>query len=67
MITVWKNSKESFERFMSRFDHAVQRSRVVRVLREKRYRKKEATRRVRREAALKRTEYRSRREKMKFY
>jgi ribosomal protein S21 len=67
MITVWKNSKESFERFMSRFDQGVQRSRLVRVLREKRYRKKDLTKRQRRERALKRDEYRAKREKMKYY
>lgn len=67
MITVFKNSKESFERFMSRFDHSVQRARIVRLLRERRYRKKDLTKRQIREAALKRTYYRKRREKMKFY
>lgn len=67
MITIWKHPKESFERFMSRFDGAVQRSRVVRVLRERRYRKKDPTNRVRRQAALKRSEYRTQREKMRFY
>lgn len=67
MITVWKNPKESFERFLSRFEGAVQRSRVVRVLRERRYREKPQTKRVRRNAALKRTDYRTQREKMKFY
>lgn len=67
MITIWKNPKESFERFMSRFEGAVQRSRVVRVLRQRRYRAKELTLRVRRNAALKRAEYRAQREKMKFY
>ncbi|MFA5842481.1 MAG: hypothetical protein WC882_02315 [Candidatus Gracilibacteria bacterium] len=67
MISVWKNTKESFDRFLSRFDHAVQRSRVVRVLRERRYRKKPLTRRLQRQAALKREFYRAKREKMKFY
>ena len=67
MITVWKNSKESFERFMSRFDHGVQRSRIVRLLRERRYREQKPNKRQVREAALKRDFHRTRREKMKYY
>ncbi len=66
-VKVKKSSKESFERFMSRFDGMVQRARIVRLLRERRYRKKDPTKRQVRESALKRDEYRAKREKMKFY
>ncbi|MBT5016511.1 hypothetical protein HN748_01400 [Candidatus Peregrinibacteria bacterium] len=66
-VKVIKSSKESFERFMSRFDGFVQRARVVRLLRERRHCKKKLTRRQVREAAIKRDFYRARREKMKYY
>lgn len=67
MIRVWKNSKESFERFFSRFDQSVQRARIVRLLRERRYHERKPTKRLIREAALKRDEYRTERERQKFY
>jgi ribosomal protein S21 len=67
MIRVWKNSKESFERFLSRFDQQVQRARLVRVLRKRRYLQKDPSRSKRRAAALKREEYRAERERRKFY
>jgi hypothetical protein len=66
-VKVSKSSKESFERFMSRFDGMVQRARIVRLLRERKHRKKDPTKRQVRQAALKREEYRAKREKMKFY
>jgi len=67
VVIVFKNSKESFERFMSRFDGLVQRARIVRLKRERRYHHKKKTRRQVRAAALKRSEYRAEREKRKFY
>ncbi len=66
-VKVVKSTKESFERFMSRFDGMVQRARIVRLLRERRHCKKDPTKRQIRQAALKREEYRAKREKMKFY
>lgn len=68
-VKVLKHPKESFERFMSRFDSSVQRSRVIRLLRERRYRTDKArpNKLKIRAAALKRSEYRAKREKMKFY
>jgi hypothetical protein len=66
-VKVIKNSKESFERFLSRFDGLVQRARIVRLRRERKHLKKTPSRRMVREAALKRDYYRARREKMKFY
>lgn len=67
MISVFKHPKESFERFLSRFDNGVQRARIVRLLRERRFREKPPTKRLIRAAALKREEYRAKREKLKFY
>lgn len=67
MIRVWKNSKESFERFLSRFDQSVQRSRLVRVLRKRRYLEKDPSKSKVRAAALKREQYRADRERRKFY
>ncbi len=67
MLKVYKSSKESFERFLSRFEHAVQRARIVRILREKRYHARPPTKRRIRAAALMRAYHRTRREKMKFY
>lgn len=67
VVHVIKHPKESFERFLSRFDQGVQRARIVRLLRERRYLEPKAKKRRIREAALKRAEYRSQREKMKFY
>lgn len=66
-VSVIKNAKESFERFMSRFEGSVQRCRIVRLRRERRYHVKDLTRRQVRKSALKREEYRAKREKMKFY
>ncbi|HCW31911.1 MAG: hypothetical protein UT55_C0066G0007 [Candidatus Peregrinibacteria bacterium GW2011_GWE2_39_6] len=66
-VRVFKNTKESFERFLSRFDQAVQRARIVRLLRERRYRTRKPSKRILRTAALKRTNFRAEREKKKFY
>lgn len=67
MIRVWKNSKESFERFLSRFDQQVQRARLVRILRGRRYLERKPNKRKIRAAALKRDFYRHERERRKFY
>ncbi len=66
-VKVFKNAKESFERFISRFDGSVQRCRIVRLRRERRYHQKEQTKRQTRQSALKREEYRREREKRRFY
>ncbi|EKD92842.1 MAG: hypothetical protein ACD_28C00317G0002 [uncultured bacterium] len=67
VVRVTKHPKESFERFMSRFEQAVQRTRLVRILRERRYLGRSLNKRKVRNAALKREFYRAQREKMKYY
>ena len=52
---------------MSRFEQAVQRTRLVRILRERRYLGRSLNKRKVRNAALKREFYRAQREKMKYY
>ena len=66
MIYAIKKQNESNERLMSRFKKIVQRSRVMDVKRN-RYFKKKATKTKVRDAAVKRSFYRTKREKAKFY
>lgn len=65
-VTIVKNLQESPERFIARFNKKVQQSRVLMLTREKRYRKKKPTKRLVRNAALKRAYYRALRQKSKF-
>ncbi|MBP7898337.1 MAG: hypothetical protein WC101_02055 [Candidatus Gracilibacteria bacterium] len=66
-ITIFRNTKESPERLIGRFNKKVQQSRVIVTLKSKRYRSKELSERKQRSAALMRTKYRKMREKSKFY
>ena len=66
MIYAIKKQSESNERLMSRFKKVVQRSRVMEQKRN-RYHKAKPTKKYIREAAVKRAEYRKKREKAKFY
>lgn len=66
MITVVKNDKESVDRVISRFNKKVQASRILLVAREKRYRKKELTKRLKRKKAIMREYYRAQKEKKRF-
>ena len=67
MLNVVKNQKESVERLISRFIKRVQKSRVILLLKDKRYRKKPPTKRQVRQAAIMREHYRAIREKKKYY
>jgi ribosomal protein S21 len=66
MIFAVKKQNESNERLMSRFKKVVQRSRIMEQKR-KRYFADKPTKKQVREAAVKRSENRARREKAKFY
>ncbi len=66
MIYAIKKQNESNERLMSRFKKVVQRSRVLE-LKRKRYFQPKKTKKLVREAAVKREFYRAKREKAKFY
>ncbi len=66
-ITVLKNSKESPERLIGRFNKKVQQSRVIVTLKSKRYRSKKPSAQKMRSAALMRDKYRKLKEKSKFY
>lgn len=66
-ITVYRNSKESPERLIGRFNKKVQQSRVIVTLKSKRYRSKPLSETKARSAALMRTKYRKLKEKSKFY
>lgn len=59
--------KESSEARASRFKKMFNRSRLVQLLRGKRYRKSAKTRRVTRDGALMREKYRAERERKRFY
>jgi len=66
MIYAIKKQNESNERLMSRFKKVVQRSRIMET-RRKRYFKETVTKKETRESAVKRSFYRAKREKAKFY
>lgn len=66
MIYAVKKQNESNERLMSRFKKVVQRSRIMEGKR-KRYFKMKPTKKQVREAAVKRSYYRAKRERAKFY
>ncbi|MCD6109672.1 30S ribosomal protein S21 [bacterium] len=65
-IRVRKNEKESVDRVISRFNKKVQASRILLTKRRSRYFSKALTRRLERQKAVKREEYRALREKNKF-
>ena len=65
-VTVRKNPQESSERLIARFNKKVQQSRIMILVRAKRYRSKSVKPRLVRMVALKRTEYRSLKQKAKF-
>ena len=66
-VTVWKNDKESTERCITRFNKKVQASRKLVELRSKRYNQRKPRKRRVRAAAVMRENYRTQREKNKFY
>ncbi len=66
MIYAIKKQSESNERLMSRFKKVVQRSRIME-LKRNRYHKNKLTKKQVRESAVKRSEYRKKRERAKFY
>ncbi|MBN2307136.1 30S ribosomal protein S21 [Candidatus Peregrinibacteria bacterium] len=66
MIYAIKKQNESNERLMSRFKKIVQRSRIMETKRS-RYHEQKPTKKYIREAAVKRAQYRKKREKAKFY
>jgi len=66
-ITVYRNSKESLDRLISRFNKKVQSSRVLLAVKNRRYWKRPATKRHVRQAAIMRWHYRNLREKMQYY
>lgn len=65
-IRVRKNDKESVDRVISRFNKKVQGSRILLGKRRSRYFTKALTRRLQRQKAVKREEYRALKEKNKF-
>jgi len=66
-VIVFKDSKESNERLITRFNKAVQKSRKIPQIRNTRYNKKSPTKRLIRASAIMREMYRAKREKNKFY
>ena len=66
-VCVVKNSKESVDRLIARFNKKVQSSRILLEVRERRYFKRPLKKRQVRARAIKREHYRSMREKMKYY
>ncbi len=62
-----KKGEESNDRLQSRFKKQVQEARFVKVLRERRTRKKKLTQRLQRIRALKREQYRAENKKNQFY
>ena len=66
-ITLYRNPKESPERFISRFNKKVQASRVLLLVRERRYFKHKPSKRYMRAAAIMRDFHRGQREKQKYH
>lgn len=66
-VRVTKNPKESVDRLISRFNKKVQGSRVLTEVKKRRYHKKSETKRLSRQAAIKRDYYREKRKKMQYY
>jgi ribosomal protein S21 len=66
-IKVYRNSKESADRLISRFNKKMQASRILLQVKENRYYKKKPNKRYLRQAAIMRDFHRSQREKMKYY
>jgi len=66
-LKVYRNQKESVDRLISRFNKKVQASRILLMVKERRYLKKKPSKRHSRMAAIMRTHYRQQREKMKYY
>jgi len=66
-VKVYKNSKESLDRLISRFNKKVQGSRILLEVKSRRYYKKPLTRRLARKSAVMREYYRSKNEKMQYY
>lgn len=67
MISVKRNEKESVDRMLSRFNKLVQSSRIILEVKNKRYYKKDQTKRLSRKAAVMREFHRERRKKMQYY
>ncbi len=65
-VTVYKNDKESVDRVISRWNKKVQASRILLQKRQRRYRMKPPTKRQMRMKAVKRDEYRAKRERNRF-
>ncbi|MEK7544765.1 MAG: hypothetical protein AAB551_01400 [Patescibacteria group bacterium] len=65
-VTINRNTQESPERFIARFNKKVQQSRILVMTREKRYRTRKMTPRLVRNKALKREYYRALKQKSKF-
>ena len=66
-VHVIKNSKESTDRLIARFNKKVQSSRILLEVRERRYYKRPLKKRQVRAKAIMREHHRTQREKMKFY
>lgn len=66
-VVVYKNQKESVDRLISRFNKKVQGSRVILEVKNRRYYKKTSTKRLVRQAAIKREYYRAQKDKMQYY
>lgn len=66
-VKVFKKQKESDDRLIARFNKAVQKTKKVPRIRDAKFNKKKPTRRLVRQSAIKRDEYREKREKNKFY
>jgi len=67
MIRVTKNPKESVERLINKFNKRMQKSRIILLIKDKKYHKKPPTKRQVRQAAIMREHYRALREKKKYY
>lgn len=66
-IRVVRNSKESSDRLLARFNKKVQSSRILLLVKSRRYHKRDQRKREVRAAAIMREHHRSQRSKMKFY
>lgn len=66
-VKAYKNSKESADRLISRFNKKVQASRILLEVKSRRYNEKKKTKRLVRQAAVMREAYRAKRKKEQYY
>ncbi|MBD3270644.1 30S ribosomal protein S21 [Candidatus Peregrinibacteria bacterium] len=66
-VSVVRNQKESVDRLIARFNKKVQSSRILLLVKSRRYFQRPVTKRHVRQAAIMRDHYRNKKDKLRFY